>query len=477
MNRKSISIIMGLLSLVSIVVFSAVIMINNLLPNTYKIVLIGILMLIFLLAVFLCSSKNSKTKLIIGVFIHLVLIISTLASSYYIVKSIKALDKISNAGKKQEIKSDLSLIKLKTKELKTILENETLAVQTVETEDREKLDSFIDKIEKNLESKIKEDQVESYMTLADNLLEEKTDLIILNEAFRSTINDYISEFDEKTEVIESKSFKDFVNQKKEKIGESFNIYISGIDTYGPIQTVSRSDVNLIASVNPIDRKILLTTIPRDTYIPIYGGGNGQKDKLTHSGIYGIDSSVETIEKFMDLKIDYYVKVNFNTLIDMVDVLGGIEVENLEAFSNRGYDFPKGKIVLDGKKALVFARERYNLKDGDRERGRNQERILKAMIEKMTRPENLLRADKMLEIIEKSAVTNMPKDFMIKQINQEIIYEGKYQIDMIDVKGTGKMGLSSYAMPGFNLYMMVPNEDSVNESRMKIQEVLKVSSTN
>lgn len=470
--KKGTSIFMGTLSFVSIAILSAILIINNLLPTAYKFGLIGILLLVFLLSVFLCRSKKSKGKYIVGVILHILLIASTATASYYIGTSLKSFDKISNAGKQQEIKNDFSLVKLKSKDLQDIIKDNTLEVQVVESEDREKLDSFIDKIVKTIDGKIKEEEVDSYMTLAKNLINKDTELIILNEAYREIISEQIPEFNEITEVIESKSFKDFVDQKPKKVRDSFNVYISGIDTYGPIQTVSRSDVNLVASVNPKSRKILLTTIPRDSYVPIYGGGNGQKDKLTHSGVYGIDTSVETIEKFLDINIDYYVRVNFNTLIDMVDVLGGIEVDNKEAFSNRGYDFPKGNIELDGKKALVFARERYNLSGGDFDRGRNQERVLKAMIEKMLRPENLLRADKMLEIIEKSAVTNMPKDFMIDQINKEIAATGSYKINMIDVKGTGSMDLPSYAMPGFKLYMLVPDENSVNETRNKIVETLE-----
>lgn len=470
--KKGASIFIGTLSFVSIAILSAILIINNLLPTAYKFGLIGILLLVFLLAVFLCKSKKSKGKYIVGIILHILLIASTATASYYIGTSLKSFNKISNAGKQQEIKNNFSLVKLKSKDLQDIIKDNTLEVQVVESEDREKLDSFIDKIVKTIDGEVKEEEVDSYMTSAKNLIEGKSELMILNEAYRSIINDIIPEFDEITEVIESKSFKDFVDQKPKEVGDSFNVYISGIDTYGPIQTVSRSDVNLVASVNPKSRKILLTTIPRDSYVPIYGGGNGQKDKLTHSGVYGIDTSVETIEKFLDINIDYYVRVNFNTLIDMVDVLGGIEVDNKEAFSNRGYDFPKGNIELDGKKALVFARERYNLSGGDFDRGRNQERVLKAMIEKMLRPENLLRADKMLEIIEKSAVTNMPKDFMIDQINKEIAATGSYNIDMIDVKGTGRMDLPSYAMPGFKLYMLVPDENSVNETRNKIVETLE-----
>lgn len=473
MKKKTLSIIVGLLTIASIAILSAMLIVNDILPTKYKYGLIAFLLIFFFIANFMSRSRNKKAR-IVGYIIHFLIIIMTSLTTYYIGVSLNSFDKISTSNKDVEVKNDFSLVKLKSTDLKEILEDKKLEIQSVENENEEKVKAFMNKVDSSFEDELENTKVDSYMTLAKNLINKDTELIILNEAYREIISEQIPEFNDITEVIESKSFKEVLKQKKEtEVGDSFNIYISGIDTYGPIQTVSRSDVNLIVSVNQMARKILITTVPRDTYVPIAGGGNNKKDKLTHAGIYGVQSSMETLENFLDTEIDYYVKVNFNTLIDMVNVLNGIEVDNPQAFTAQGVNFPAGKIQLDGKKALIFSRERYTLKDGDRDRGRNQERVLKAMIEKATRPENLLRVNDILAILEKGAQTNVSKDFVIKMVNKELVAPSRYEIDSQDLKGIGEMGLPSYAMPGFNLYMMVPDEQSLN----KVKENIKDNNTN
>mgnify|MGYP000007766483 FL=1 len=158
-----------------------------------------------------------------------------------------------------------------------------------------------------------------------------------------------------------------VEIKNEDIGKSvdvtnkpFNVYISGIDTYGSINKVSRSDVNILMSVNPIKKEILLTNIPRDYYVKLHTFK--EYDKITHAGIYGVNESIKTIEDLLDTKINYYIKVNFTSLVDIVDALDGITVNSNYIFvSNDGYSYVKGANVLDGKKALSFARERKSFK--------------------------------------------------------------------------------------------------------------------
>lgn len=471
MKNKVLASVLGIISLIAAAFFSYNLLSNKLLPSKYQIIIIAGFVLLTLLVVLLVSRKSIVAKTI-GIILFSIIIATTITGTFYINKSMKALEKVSNTESIKQTKVKLSLVKLKSSNLEELSKKDDLVTQVYEKENKTDINTFVDEIKGKINKNLKTTDVNSYMLAAKNLITKKTDFIVLNEAYRSVIKDFIPEFDDLTEVVGDKEFTR-INKLSNKVEDksSFNLYISGIDTYGPIETVSRSDVNLIVSVNQKTRKILITTIPRDTYVPIAGGGNNQKDKLTHAGIYGIDSSIKTLENFLDTKLDYYAKVNFNTLIEVIDVLGGVDVDNVQTFSAGGYNFPKGKVHLDGKKALVFSRERYHLADGDHDRGRNQERVLKAIIEKASRPESLLKTSPILSIAEKSAQTNMSKDFMVQMINKEIDEPKGYEIESQDLKGTGKMGLPSYAMPGYKLYMMVANDSSLNEVKDKIENNL------
>lgn len=472
MKNKILAVVLGIISLIASAFFSYNLISNKLLPSKYQIIIVAGLLLLTLLVVLFLSRQSIVAKTF-GIILFSILVATTITGTFYINKSMKALEKVSDSESIKQTKVKLSLVKLKSSNLEELIKKDDLVTQVYENENKTDINTFVDEIKGKVNKNLKTTDVDSYMLAAKNLITKKTDFIVLNEAYRSVIKDFIPEFDELTEVVGDKEFtriNKISNQAEDK--NSFNLYISGIDTYGPIETVSRSDVNLIVSVNQKTRKILITTIPRDTYVPIAGGGNNQKDKLTHAGIYGIDSSIKTLENFLDTKLDYYAKVNFNTLIEVVDVLGGVDVDNVQTFSAGGYDFPKGKVHLDGKKALVFSRERYHLADGDHDRGRNQERVLKAIIEKASRPESLLKTSPILSIAEKSAQTNMSKDFMVQMINKEIDASKGYKIESQDLKGIGKMGLPSYAMPGYRLYMMVADDSSLKEVKDKIENTLK-----
>lgn len=259
------------------------------------------------------------------------------------------------------------------------------------------------------------------------------------------------------------------------VGESFNVYISGVDVHGDLSRDSRSDVNIIATVNLATGKVLLTTVPRDTYLPIAGDGNNENDKLTHAGNYGVQSSIDTLENFLDIDITYYARVNFDSLVNLVDVIGGVEIENEQAFKSSlsGRYYEQGKVELDGKSALDFVRERYTLKGGDNQRGRNQERVLEAMIRKTLTPSVLLNFDSIMNTLNKSMVTNMSTNKIMDIVNMQIFSNKSFEIDSQEVKGEGTMDLPSYAMPDDQLYMFVPFEESVQEVKDTINQTLKI----
>ena len=238
----------------------------NFLPSKYQIIIIAGFVLLTLLVVLLVSRKSIVAKTI-GIILFSIIIATTITGTFYINKSMKALEKVSNTESIKQTKVKLSLVKLKSSNLEELSKKDDLVTQVYEKENKTDINTFVDEIKGKINKNLKTTDVDSYMLAAKNLITKKTDFIVLNEAYRSVIKDFIPEFDELTEVVGDKEFtriNKLSNQAEDK--NSFNLYISGIDTYGPIETVSRSDVNLIVSVNQKTREILITTIPRDTYV-------------------------------------------------------------------------------------------------------------------------------------------------------------------------------------------------------------------
>lgn len=311
----------------------------------------------------------------------------------------------------------------------------------------------------------------SYVDLAAILHRDAVSVIIINEAYRTVIEEADPAFSQDTRTLKTFEFTRQARQASFHPGKPFNIYISGADTQGPLAAASRSDVNIIVSVNPIAHRIHITTIPRDAYVAIAGGGRGQKDKLTHAGIYGIASSQATLEQLLDTHIDAFVRINFTSFAKVIDYIGGITVHNPVAF--RAYDgrrFATGNIVLTGAEALSFARERKSLEGGDVDRGKNQLRIVEAVIHKLLSRQSLA-FDDALQTLGRSLQTNMSEATLHQLIGDQI--GRRWTITSSSLEGRGQTGgLPSYAMPGYQLYMYVLNEQSVQEARDTIRSVLR-----
>src|SRR5699024_3837020 len=252
---------------------------------------------------------------------------------------------------------------------------------TLATDDKS-VDKTIEKLQTENNENIQPKVYSGVLTLVNALYNNDVDCIIINESYRAMIEEDFPNFSSDTRVIYSKQYVTEINspENSDITRNTFNVYVSGIDTYGSITTKSRSDVNMIMTVNPTTKTILLTSTPRDYYIPFNVLG-GQRDKLTHSGLYGVNETMQNVASYFGIDIDYFIRVNFDSLIDIVDSLGGIEVYNPQAFKN----FEVGKITLNGEEALAFSRERYSFEDGDKERGRNQMRVITGIINKVLSP--------------------------------------------------------------------------------------------
>lgn len=302
--------------------------------------------------------------------------------------------------------------------------------------------------------------------------------IILNSGYVEALGDEISNFNNTYKIIYTFTIKDSesINSSdyKDISSEPFLIYLSGIDTYGEISTRSRSDVNILIVVNPKTHKILLVNTPRDYYVQLHGT-TGLKDKLTHAGIYGIEKSVTTIEDLYDVDINHYVRVNFNTLIQLVDEIGGIDITSDTAFiahTNKSVVVQKGLNHFNGKEALAYSRERYAYTSGDRHRGQNQQQVITAIINKVTSTKTLIsNYNEILNTLSNSFETDLDntaiKSFAKMQLDKNISWD----IESISVDGTGSKNYTYSMGNKYLLYVMIPDDDSVNNAKGKIKEVL------
>ena len=366
----------------------------------------------------------------------------------------------------------MSVVVLKDSEVHNVTQLDSVIGPT--DTDNENIQKLIADIKTSQSKELTVEQSTSYLAAYTSLVSGEAKAIVLNSVFENIIESEYPDYASKIRKIYTKNITKEVAAPKVSKNKSFNVYVSGIDTYGPISSVSRSDVNILMTVNQDSKKILLTTTPRDSYVPIADGGNNQKDKLTHAGIYGVDSSIHTLENLYGVDINYYVRLNFTSFLKLIDLLGGVDVYNDQEFTSRHgkFHFPVGNVHLDSEQALGFVRERYSLADGDRDRGRNQQKVIVAIIQKLTSTEALKNYSDIIQGLQDSLQTNMPIETMMDLVNAQLESGGSYKVNSQDLKGTGQMGLPSYAMPDSNLYMMEIDDSSLAAAKSAIQDVME-----
>ncbi len=295
----------------------------------------------------------------------------------------------------------------------------------------------------------------------------ESDIAVLNAGYMQLLKDNYADFDSKIEVLTTLHVRVQHQTKASHVSANkpFVVYISGIDTYGDIASVSRSDVNMLAVVNPVTRKILLVNTPRDYYVQLHGT-SGTRDKLTHAGIYGIDMSRQTLEDLYGTNIDYYMRVNFTSLVSIVDTLGGIDVYSDVAFKS----YHVGYNHMNGKQALEFSRERHSFTEGDRQRGKDQQRVIEAIVAKMSSAQNIVRYQAILGSLEGALQTNMRSSQIEQLANKQLDDMKKWQSESISVDGAGASA-PTYSMGAQRLYVMVPDQATVDAAKVKIQTYL------
>ena len=307
---------------------------------------------------------------------------------------------------------------------------------------------------------------ETLTDAVESLRTGSTELISIRKASISLIEDNYAGFYKDIVVLATYQVKgDTSDQPTADVAKPFVLYVSGIDTYGDVSTMSRSDVNMLVVINPQTRQILLVNTPRDYYVQLHGT-TGTKDKLTHAGIYGVDMSRKTMQDLYGVPIDYYTRVNFSSLVKIIDTIGPIDVYSEYSFKsyNEGYN------TLNSKQALEFARERYSFNEGDRQRGRNQQRVIEAIVAKLNKPENAIHMNAILATIQGSVETNMSEASLKQLIRTQLDDLKAWSVESIDVDGTGSMQ-ATYSMGAQPLYVMEPEQLSLGTAQKRIGDLL------
>ncbi len=343
--------------------------------------------------------------------------------------------------------------------------------------DRENTEDAIEQIEEETAYTISCAEYDDLGDLADALLDGECRSIILNEGFVGVLTDLegYEEFDTQIREIARYETEVIVEKEEEMTVEevldqgSFVLYISGIDTTGDVSSKGRSDVNILAVVNTDTRQILLVSTPRDYYVEL-SISNGVRDKLTHAGIYGVQVSMDTLEMLYDVDINYYFRLNFTGFEEVIDALGGIDVNSDYTFDGKSNThFVKGMNHLSGAEALAFARERYSFSEGDRQRGKNQMEVIRATLDAVMSPAILRNFSGFMSSLEHSVDTDLPYDLLSELVKGQLQDMSSWDIVSYSVNGSDSRS-TTYSM-NRSLYVMIPDEETVEYGKELIRKVL------
>lgn len=450
--------------------FMGVVILLNMLPTKY-LVLVA-LVLFFLWCITFLSQAARRKRGIAGKAYSLLAICILSLGTYYIAKANDMIGIITSAG----FKTDRMVVAVLENDPAETLEDAADYTFGVQFEQgTENMQAAVTEIQNQLEADINMTEYGSVQEQAQALLTGEVQAILYNQSYTDLMDESVDGYSSQIKIIYRHEIQTELNlggaaEDDSLTKEPFTVYISGLDVYGDERDgenrdSERSDVNIIAVVNPTTYQILLVTTPRDYFVPIPGVSGGMNDKLTHAGTYGIDASMATLSELYETDINYYVRLNFSSLIEIVDILGGVDVYSDYAFSTgweSGYEMEvqEGYNHFDGQQALAFCRERHNLLDGDNQRGRNQQAVITAMLKKVLSPTMLLRATGIINQVSKGVETNITQG----QLNSLV----KYQLDtgaewtIQSVAATGYDGEDyPYSMPNDLVYVIYPDEDVVN----------------
>ncbi len=438
-------------------------------PGTYLALGAAVVAVIDLILVLV--SRNKVSTIVTSV-ISVLLTVAMLAGYVVVHKLDSTLNNISTGEKYETIQVSVLVLKGDTAQSLSDLAGTTVG----SLKDDDGVSDVQEKINEAVSTAVTYTDYMDQASLADALLNQSARAIIMNQAYVDVLDELegYEGFADKVRALYTLEvkipIKDDTSTSDSTKDGTFLVYVSGIDTYGSVNVKSRSDVNILAAVNTKTGTVQLINTPRD-YFVAFPEKNNAKDKLTHAGIYGIDCSISTLEQLYGQKIDYYVRMNFSGFEGIIDAMGGIDVESDYAFSVDGYSYVKGTNHLNGAQALRFARERHSFSEGDVQRGKNQMAVITAVIKKAASADTLKNFNSIMNQLSGTFQTNMPTETMYSLVSKQLSSGTSWNVESYTVTGTGSMSTETYSMPGRNLYVMIPDQTTVDQAKTLINNVL------
>ena len=488
-NKKSIGfMIFAIILSVILVVFTDGLIYQifklQILPDNILIPIILVLILLTMIFVLLInfSTHGLVSKILCSLMVVVLSAVYGLGN-YYLYSTNTTLETVTDQGNKA--KNTVSVVVLNSSSLEDVNSLEGSKLGVLKTIGKEATKKSLNDLKKNNVTYTKK-TYDNMLGMLKALYDGEVDAIVLNEAYRSNVCDLedYTNFNNDTKVIHKTVYYTKENSSSLAVSDitskPFNILISGNDSFGSLDENSRSDVDMLVTINPVTSTILLTSIPRDSYVKEvcndYACNYGVYDKLTHTGIYGVDTTKDTIENMLDIDINYVYRVNFTSMIDIVDALGGVDVTVPEGmavskfYTNSNLEgVHEGENHLDGKRALAYSRERKAYLDGDLQRARNQQQVLQAMFKKATSPEIIKNYTSLLKALIGAFDTNMTTQEITSFIKYQIQAKPSWKFEQFVLKGDNDLRMS--AELGNEVSVVILYDSYINIAHDKIQAVL------
>ena len=461
------------------VVFMGLLAMTKMVPTIYMLI-IGIVLAVIAAIIWLLVWHTRYTGRFIGGTVLAVIMIAILAfGGFYINKTRSAISNIS--GETTEV-TQMAVYVKSDDAADSVEATAGYTYGILSSLDRENTDGAVAHLNSEFGTEVQTKEYAGLTELADGILNGEVNAMLLNSGYLSVYEDMdgYTDFSTKIKEVGTVDVESTIQSAEESTpiepittangGKVYTIYLSGIDTRGEMTAKSRSDVNIIATVNTDTHEILLVSTPRDYFVPLSISG-GAPDKLTHAGIYGIDVCMDTLGMLYDIDINYYFRINFGGFVKVIDALGGITVNSDYDFDSKnilGYHFNKGENYVNGEQALIFARERYAFQEGDRQRGKNQMEVIRGVVKKALSPEILTSYSSILSSLDGCFGTNITYEEIAQILQQQLTNGGDWTIVSYSVDGTGATE-KPYSMSQ-KAYVMVPDYNTVDKAKSLMEKV-------
>ena len=461
------------------VVFMGLLAMTKMVPTIYMLI-IGIVLAVIAAIIWLLVWHTRYTGRFIGGTVLAVIMIAILAfGGFYINKTRSAISNIS--GETTEV-TQMAVYVKSDDAADSVEATAGYTYGILSSLDRENTDGAVAHLNSQFGTEVQTKEYAGPTELADGILNGEVNAMLLNSGYLSVYEDMdgYTDFSTKIKEVGTVDVESTIQSAEESTpvepittangGKVYTIYLSGIDTRGEMTAKSRSDVNIIATVNTDTHEILLVSTPRDYFVPLSISG-GAPDKLTHAGIYGIDVCMDTLGMLYDIDINYYFRINFGGFVKVIDALGGITVNSDYDFDSKnilGYHFNKGENYVNGEQALIFARERYAFQEGDRQRGKNQMEVIRGVVKKALSPEILTSYSSILSSLDGCFGTNITYEEIAQILQQQLTNGGDWTIVSYSVNGTGATE-KPYSMSQ-KAYVMVPDYNTVDKAKSLMEKV-------